>query len=77
VRACVIFNDHQVGETGVGDTDVNADMGEDFERGLNMWKGNTMEIAARLRKAEQERKKNWSGNSLMVLIRPDPTLRNN
>lgn len=65
-----------VEEAGVGENDVNADAGEDFERGLDMWKGmdhssfisnelsfsvhitigNTMEIAARLRQAEQERK---------------------
>eukprot|EP00026_Physarum_polycephalum_P007533 Phypoly_transcript_07596.p1 GENE.Phypoly_transcript_07596~~Phypoly_transcript_07596.p1 ORF type:complete len:514 (-),score=115.34 Phypoly_transcript_07596:77-1486(-) len=43
-------------EAGVGDLDVHADTGEDFERGLDMWKGSTMEIAARLRQAEQERR---------------------
>lgn len=34
----------------------NLDLSEDFGRGLDMWKGNTLEIAARLKKVEKERK---------------------
>ena len=35
---------------------ANIDLSEDFGRGLDTWKENTLEIAARLKKAERERK---------------------